>query len=192
MARSPLCPYLRAHTAVHAVPAPGPRVAGGPLEHRRCGGQRLRASRHAGHRKTNILFLRCAFRPAHPQDGTCETTSLSAWRAENSLLNKSRGTVPKHTKVWQEAKANALPRCTGDAPTRRRLPRRPGLREVGPRPARAWRRCFSFSCLELGAPRATSGHRQTGPRCAGALTAPPPQPHVSATDAGFQRRGSFL
>lgn len=141
-----LCPHLMAHTAVHTVPAPGPRVAHGPFEHRRCGGPCRRASRHAGHQKTNILFLRCAFRPAHPQDGTCETTSLSAWRAENSLLNKSRGTVPKHTKVWREAKADALPRCTGDAPMRGRLLRRPGLpgacpegvRAQADRPAERW------------------------------------------------------
>lgn len=66
------------------VSAPGPWVADGLPEHRRCGGRCQRASRHSHNWKTNILFLWCTFRPAHTQDGTCETTSLSAWREENS------------------------------------------------------------------------------------------------------------
>lgn len=79
------------YTAADAVSAPGPQVADGLPGHRRCGSQCQRASQHAHNWKTNILFLRCTFRPAHTQDGTCETTLLSAWREENSLPNKVKG-----------------------------------------------------------------------------------------------------
>lgn len=85
----PPCSHPTGHTVAPAVPAPGPRVADGLPEHRRCGDRCQRASRHSHNWKTNILFLRHTFRPAHTQDGTCETTSLSAWREENSLPNKS-------------------------------------------------------------------------------------------------------
>lgn len=59
------------------------------------------------------LFLRCVFRPAHTQDRTCVTTSLSAWGEENSLHDKSRGQFPKHTGLRRGAKAKVLPRHMG-------------------------------------------------------------------------------
>lgn len=109
--KAPLCLRPTGHIVAPVVFAPGPRVADGLPGHTRCGGRCQRVSQHSHNWKTNILFLRCTFQPAHTRDGTCETTSLSAWREENSLPNKSRGTFPKHTRGWQGAKGNALPRC---------------------------------------------------------------------------------
>lgn len=181
---APLCSHPTGHIVAPAVSAPGPRVADGLPEHRRCGDRCQRASRHSHNWKTNILFLRCTFRPAHTQDGTCETTSLSAWHEENSLPNKSRGTFPKHTRVWQGAKGNALLRCMQGRGTT------PAARTGGTEGAsQAFTgdggRWFSLSC-QSWVPR--------GP-CQGTgrpLTAPPQWPRVCVTDTGFQRRESFL
>lgn len=153
------------HTAADAVSAPGPQVADGLPGHRRCGSQCQRASQHAHNWKTNILFLRCTFRPAHTQDGTCETTLLSAWREENSLPNKSQGTFPKHTGIWQGPRANALPGhtlCQGGFYGSRTGDMEGGCE--GPR---------GDSYLELGAPKATAGYREAGLRSTGVPPGPP-------------------
>lgn len=155
----PACSHPTGHTVAPAVPAPGPRVADGLPEHRRCGDRCQRASRHSHNWKTNIFFLRHTFRPAHTQDGTCETTSLSAWREENSLPNKSRGTFPKHTRVWQGAKGNALPRCMQG---RRTTPAaRTGGTEGAPQALTGdGGRWFSLSC-QSWVPRGPCRHRET-------------------------------
>lgn len=119
VAQSPASPLNGAplpgpgHTVTDTVSAPGPQGADGPSGHRRYGSQCERAFQHSGNQKTNILFLRHASQPAHTQDRTCETTLLSGWSKENSLPNKSPGAFPKHTGLWQEAKANMLPGCLG-------------------------------------------------------------------------------
>lgn len=67
--------------------------------------------------------------------------------------------------------------------------RGPGGMEGGSKALRGRRALVLVQLPELGAPRATSGPRETGPQSPGALTAPPQQPHVCVTDTGFQGKG---
>lgn len=106
------CPPPPGHTVTDTVSAPGPQGANDLPQHRRCGSQCERAFQHSGNQKTNILFLRHAPQPAHTQDRTCETTSLSGWCKENSSLTKVQGPFQSTQGLWQGAKANVLRGCT--------------------------------------------------------------------------------
>lgn len=138
------------HPVADIVSAPGPQGADGLPGHRRCRSQCQGVCQHSGNRKINILFLR---RGVHPGQHTL--------RAGLAKPPRSRlaGRIPCLTKVegrfqsTQAAKANVLPGCTRWG-VGGQLLRQQDWGHSG-----HW---FLHSCLQLGAPRAMSGHREPG------------------------------
>lgn len=83
VAETPLCSRPIGRTVAH-IPAPGPRVADGLPARRRCGGRRQRAPWRPHGWKTHLVSAVCVPASTHSA-GSRETTSISAWRGENSL-----------------------------------------------------------------------------------------------------------
>lgn len=153
--KAPLCSHPTGHIVADDVSAPGPRVADGLPEHRRCGSRRQRASGTLTIGKQTFCF--CG---VHSGQHTLRTGHV---KPPHSQLGVKR--ILCLTKVegpFQSTQGSGgRPRlicCQDSCSTWGGFCSRVRGMEDGSKALRGhgghW---FLFSCLELGAPRATSG-----------------------------------
>ena len=136
--------------------------------------------------KQNILFLRCVFRPAHTQDRTCETTSLSAWRGEDSSPDKSQEIFPKHTGRWRGAEVSVRPGHSGTHGVSRGsfCPDAGGAEGGSKAQSRRW---VTRSVPLLGAERPPQPHQRTGQQDCGAPRPVQPRSRCSTSAPPISR-----